>query len=68
MANIIHARSKGEGEFTPSSKTLCFQCMEHGDRFIFIRGQRKYACARHYREWEAAAQKMGDKLFSSEEA
>jgi hypothetical protein len=68
LANIIHARSKGEGEFMPSSKTLCFLCMEHGDRFVFIRGRRKYACARHYREWEEAAKRMGDKLLSSEEA
>ena len=66
--NIIHARSKGEGNFNPSSKDLCFKCMEKGDRFIFIRGSRKYACAVHYREWEAAALAMGDKLLSSEEA
>jgi hypothetical protein len=68
MANIIHARSKGDGEFNPTSKTLCFQCMEKGTRFVFIRGQRKYACATHYRDWEAAALRMGDKLLSSEEA
>lgn len=66
MANIIRSRSKGEGEFNPSSKTLCFQCMEHGDRFVFIRGQRKYACAKHYRVWEEAAKQMGDKLLSEE--
>ena len=65
---MIHSRSKGEGEFNPSSKTLCFLCMEKGDRFVFIRGQRKYACATHYRLWEKEAQKMGDKLLSSEES
>lgn len=68
MANVIHSRSKGEGEFNASSRTLCFQCMEKGSQFVFIRGQRKYACSVHYREWLAAAQKMGDKLLSSEEA
>ena len=68
MANVIHSRSKGEGEFNPTSKTTCFKCMEHGDRFVFIYGRRKYACAAHYREWEAAAKKLGDKLLSSEEA
>ena len=64
---ILRSRSKGEGEWMPSSRQLCFACMERGDRFVFIRGSRKYACARHYREWEAAAAKMGDKILSSQE-
>ena len=66
--NIIHARSKGDGDFQPTSKTLCFQCMEHGDRFVFIYGRRKYACPRHFHEWLEYGRRVGDKLLSSEEA
>ena len=66
VANIIRSRSKGEGDFTPTSKTLCFKCMAHGEYFVFIHGSRKYACAEHFREWKAAAHQMGDKLLSSE--
>lgn len=69
MANIIHARSKGEGEFNPTSKTLCFRCMEHGDHYVFIRGSRKYACTKHFREWMDACNKSErdrDKILSEE--
>jgi len=65
---FIHSRSKGEGDFTPTSRTLCFKCMRHGEHFVFIRGQRKYACTEHFREWQAVALRMGNKLLSSEEA
>ena len=51
MANLIHARAKGEGEYRPSSRQCCFKCMEHGEYFVFIRGSRKYACLKHFREW-----------------
>ena len=67
MANFIHSRSKGDGEFHPARKTLCFACMEHGEYFVFIRGQRKYACKRHFEEWKVTAARMGDKLLSSTE-
>lgn len=68
MPNVIRSRSKGEGEFTASSRQVCYRCMDHGDRFVFIRGSRKFACHKHFIEWLEAAQRMGDKLLSSEEA
>ena len=66
--NYIHSRSKGDGDFNPTSKTLCFHCLERGEYFVFIRGQRKYACKTHFELWKQEAAKMGDKLLSSEEA
>jgi hypothetical protein len=67
--NIIHAREKGPGEFSPTNAQRCFLCMEHGSRFVFIRGRRKYACARHYREWEAEclkSEKHRDRILNEE--
>jgi hypothetical protein len=55
--NYIHARAKDRGGFDPSSKTMCFKCSEPGINFVFLYGHRKYACRRHYEEWQEAAMK-----------
>jgi hypothetical protein len=53
MANVIHSRERADPGYNPSSRTLCFRCMERGTRFVFIRGSRKYACPVHFHEWQA---------------
>ena len=57
MANILHSRDKPDPGFNPTSKTTCFRCMEHGDRYVYIQGNRKYACQRHFHEWERECMK-----------
>jgi hypothetical protein len=52
--HVLRYRERPDPGFNPTSKTLCFKCMEHGDRFVFIDGQRKYACQKHFHEWERA--------------
>lgn len=69
MANYIRSRDKPPGDFEPSSKTLCFQCMDRGTHYVFIRGSRKYACEKHFRAWVEEAQKSErhtDRLLSEE--
>ena len=66
MANFIHSRSKPDGDFMPTKSTLCYKCMDHGEYFVFIRGQRKYACLEHFRLWQRTADQMGDRLLSSQ--
>ena len=67
--NLIHSRDKPDPGFNPTNKTTCFKCMEHGDRFVYIQGMRKYACARHFREWERfclRSEKHRDRVFGEE--
>jgi hypothetical protein len=57
MANLIHSRAKGEGEFHAASTQLCFKCMERGEYFVLVHGNRKFACRKHHEEYLEAASK-----------
>jgi hypothetical protein len=69
MANLIHSRDKPDPGYNPSSKELCFKCMERGTRFVFIDGRRRYACFEHFHEWERAClhnQRDRDKILGGD--
>ena len=69
MANVIHARQKPDPGFNPTSKTLCFRCMDKGTRFVFIDGNRRYACQQHFHMWEQAclrSERERDKILGGD--